>query len=308
MRKAMSSDNQKHEWSRREFLEASGFGLFLSALAGCSRAPVHNAFGYIQQPEGSVPGRASYYASVCGACPAACGLLVKNRDGRPIKLEGNPTHPLSQGGLCAAGQAAVLGLYDSQRLTGPLAAGKPAAWEQVDREIRARLEGIRAHGGAVRFLSESVISPTSRAMIQRFLEGETTPSDHIGQPANDGTQWRGFSDARQVVSDPLSSSAILDAYQQTHGARVLPQYRLDKADVIVSLDADFLGTWISPVAFTAGYQRGRVPDGKPPRMSYHVQFESRMSLTGSNADERLLVLPEEMGPVLSHLAARLAQE
>lgn len=326
MRKPMS-DNQKHEWSRREFLEASGFGLFLSALAGCSRAPVQNAFGYIQQPEGSAPGRASYYASVCGACPAACGLLVKNRDGRPIKLEGNPKHPLSQGGLCAAGQAAVLGLYDSQRLTGPLAAGKPAAWEQVDREIRSRLEEIRAHGGAVRFLSESVTGPTSRTSIRRFLEGEARASGLAGQSAKDGAgaSWRGFSDARHVVYDPLSNSAILDAYQRTHGVRVLPQYRLDQAEVIVSLDADFLGTWISPVAFTEAYQRARVPDdpgtmrdhpsdgarvadgARPARMSYHVQFESRMSLTGSNADERFLTLPEQLGPILGHLAVRLAR-
>lgn len=303
----MSGDDQKHNWSRREFLEASGFGLFLAATAGCGRAPVHNAFSYIEQPEGSVPGRASHYASICGACPAACGLLVKNRDGRPIKLEGNPRHPLSQGGLCAAGQAAVLGLYDSQRLAGPLAAGKPVAWERVDGEIRAQLDDIRARGGGIRFLSESLTSPTTRAIIRRFLEGETAPSDAAAQPAKDGSHWKGFRDALHVVYDPLSSSAILDAYQQTHGARVLPQYRLDQADVIVSLDADFLGTWISPVAFTAGYQRGRVPEGRPAQMSYHVQFESRMSLTGSNADERFLVLPDELGPVLRQLAARLAR-
>ncbi len=302
----MSCNNQKHRWSRRDFLEASGFGLFLSALAGCNRAPVQNAFSYVQQPEGSVPGRANYYASACGACPAACGLLVKNRDGRPIKLEGNPKHPSSQGGLCAAGQAAILGLYDSQRLTGPLTDGKPTEWERMDREIRARLKEIRAQGGAVRFLSESVVSPTSRAIIRRFLEGDTKPSDSTGQLAKDDTHWTGFSNARHVVYDSISSSAILDAYQRTHGARILPQYRLDKADVIVSLDADFLGTWISPVAFTAGYECGRVPEGKPGQMAYHVQFESRMSLTGSNADERFLLLPEEMGFVLSHLAARLA--
>ena len=303
----MSGDNKKHDWSRREFLEASGFGLFLSALAGCSRTPVQNAFGYIQQPEGAVPGRSDWYASVCGACPAGCGLLVKNRDGRPIKLEGNPKHPLSQGGLCAAGQAAVLGLYDSQRLQSPLIAGKPATWDQVDQEIWARLKDIRDQGGAVRFLSETIISPTKRAMIRRFLEGEARPSNSTEQPAKDGEHWKGFADVRHVIYDPLSSSAILDAYQRTHGTRILPQYRLDKADVIVSLDADFLGTWISPVAFTTQYQRGRVPEGKPAGMSHHVQFESRMSLTGSNADERFRVLPGELGLILSHLAVRLAQ-
>ena len=302
----MSSDNKKYDWSRREFLEASGFALFLSALAGCNRAPVQNAFGYIQQPEGSVPGRANHYASVCGGCPAGCGLLVKNRDGRPIKLEGNPKHPLSHGGLCAAGQAAVLGLYDSQRLRAPLAAGKPADWEQVDGEIRARLKDIHAHGGAVRFLSETIISPTKLALVRRFLEGEARSSISKEQPAEE--HWKGFADARHVIYDPLSSSAILDAHERTHGARGLPQYRLDRADVIVGLDADFLGTWISPVAFTAAYQRGRVPKGKPAQMSYHVQFESRMSLTGSNADERFAVLPYDLGPILGQLAVRLARK
>lgn len=314
MQKLMSGDNKKYVWSRREFLEASGFGLFLSALAGCSRAPVQNAFGYIQQPEGAVPGRSDWYASVCGACPAGCGLLVKNRDGRPIKLEGNPKHPLSQGGLCAAGQAAVLGLYDSQRLQSPLIAGKPAAWDQADNEMRARLKDIRARGGAVRFLSETIISPTKLAIIRRFLEGEARPSNSKEQPIKDGEHWKGFADARHVIYDPLSSSAILDAYQRTHGARILPRYRLDKADVIVSLDADFLGTWISPVAFTAEYQRGRVPDdhprdgARPAQMSYHVQCESRMSLTGASADQRFAVLPEHLEPLLSHLAVRLARK
>jgi Fe-S-cluster-containing dehydrogenase component/anaerobic selenocysteine-containing dehydrogenase len=308
MRKPMSGNNMKYVWSRREFLEASGFGLFVSALAGCSRAPVQNAFGYIQQPEGAVPGRSDWYASVCGACPAGCGLLVKNRDGRPIKLEGNPKHPLSHGGLCAAGQAAVLGLYDSQRLQSPLIAGKPAAWDQVDQELRARLKDIRARGGAVRFLSETIISPTKLAMIRRFLEGEARLSNSKEQPAKDGEHWKRFADARHVIYDPLSSSAILSAYERTHGARILPRYRLDNADVIVSLDADFLGTWINPVAFTAEYQRGRVPEGKPARMSYHVQFESRMSLTGTSADERFAVPPEHLGPLLSHLAVRLARK
>lgn len=304
----MSGDNKKYAWSRREFLEASGFGLFLSALAGCSRAPVQNAFGYIQQPEGAIPGRSDWYASACGACPAGCGLLVKNRDGRPIKLEGNPKHPLSQGGLCAAGQAAVLGLYDSQRLQNPLISGKPAAWDQVDKEIRAKVKDIRARGGAVRFLSETIISPTKLAMIRRFLQGEARPSNSKEQPAKDAGNWKGFADVRHVIYDPLSGSAILDAHQRTHGARILPQYRLDKADVIVSLDADFLGTWISPVTFTAQYQRGRVPEGQPARMSYHVQFESRMSLTGANADQRFAVPPEHLKPLLSHLAVRLAQK
>jgi Fe-S-cluster-containing dehydrogenase component len=278
----------RDEPSRRSFLEATGFALFASAVAGCSRDEAMTAWTPHQRPAGSAPGETNHYATVCHGCSAACGVLVKNRDGRPIKLEGNPDHPLSRGGLCAVGQASVLGLYDSRRLQEPLLRGKPAAWKQIDEEITAQVEKIRGEGGAVRVLTDTVVSPTRRAAIAEFVDS--------------------FSDGRHVVYDPLSSSAILAAYERTHGSAVLPHYRLDKAEVIVSFDADFLGTWIAPVEFTAGYQAGRTPQGKPPRMSHHVQFESRMSLTGSNADRRVSLRPAELPLAMSHLAARLGRK
>jgi len=275
-------------FNRRAFLEASGFALFVSALEGCGRAPVQYAMAPVDQPEGSTPGRSNLYATVCGGCTAGCGVLVKNRDGRPIKLEGNPEHPLSRGGLCAVGQAAVLSLYDSQRLKKPLVAGKESDWNSVDDPIRKRLENIKADGGSVRVLSQTITSLTRRQAIESFLAE--------------------FDDGELVTYDPLSSSAILDAHQQTHGVRVLPQYRFEKADVIVGFDADFLGTWIAPVQYTAAYQTGRVPHGKPAHMSLHVQFESRLSITGGNADIRRAVGPHELGAVLSQIAWRLAKK
>ena len=272
---------------RRGFLKAAGFTVVAAALVGCSRAPVEKAIPFLVQPEETIPGRAYLYASTCGGCGAGCGLLVKNRDGRPIKLEGNPEHPVSRGGLCAVGQASLLGLYDSLRLTGPVAEGRPASWEEVDGAILAKLAAIRAHGDAVRFLSGTLTSPTTRETIQRFL----------GQ----------FTDARHVVYDALSCSAILDAHERTHGVRALPRFRFDRAEVMVGFDADFLGTWISPVEFAAGYSAGRRLQAVPPHLSYHVQFESRMSLTGSKADRRLSIAPGELGLVITHLAARLAK-
>ncbi len=274
--------------SRRAFLKASGFALFVSALEGCGRAPVQLAKAPLDQLEDAVPGKSNFYASVCGGCAAACGVLVKNRDGRPIKLEGNPDHPISQGGLCAVGQASVLSLYDSHRLKQPLAGGNESDWGSVDKAVSAKLAEIHAAGGTVRFLTESLVSPTRKATIEQFLSR--------------------FENGRLVSYDPLSCSAILDAHKQTHGSRILPRYRFDKADVIVSFDADFLGTWISPVEFTAAYRDGRVPEGKPATMSYHMQFESRMSLTGSNADQREQVAPGQIGLVLSHLAQRIAKK
>jgi molybdopterin-containing oxidoreductase family iron-sulfur binding subunit len=273
-------------FNRRDFLRLAGFALAGTAVAGCQRAPVQHAVPRLVQPEGSVPGRSYYYATVCGGCCAGCGVLAKVRDGRPIKLEGNPEHPLSRGGLCAAGQASLLGLYDRHRLSAPKRDGSEVAWVAIDAAIRSQLQGLRAKKQAVRFLTGPILGPTTQSAIRRFL----------------GT----FADGRHVILDPRPGSAVLEAHARTHGVRALPHYHFDRADAIVSFDADFLGTWVSPVEFTAAYQAGRRPQGDPPRMSYHVQFESRLSLTGSKADQRLAVAPGDAGLVLSHLATRLA--
>jgi molybdopterin-containing oxidoreductase family iron-sulfur binding subunit len=277
-------------WSsvnRRDFLRLTGFALLGTTAAGCRRAPVQHALPRLIQPEGNLAGRSDQYATVCGGCSAGCGLLAKVRDGRPIKLEGNPEHPLSRGGLCAAGQASLLGLYDQHRLNAPQREGKEVTWTQIDEEIRAQLQLIRDKGKAVRILTGPIVSPTTRQLIQRLIAS--------------------FPDGRHIVLDTGPGSAILEAHARTHGLRGLPHYHFDRADVIVSFDADFLGTWISPVEFTVAYQAGRRPRGNPARMSYHVQFEPRLSLTGSKADQRLVVRPGEIGLLLSHLAVRLAR-
>ncbi|MBZ0171115.1 MAG: hypothetical protein K8E66_01920, partial [Phycisphaerales bacterium] len=274
---------------RRRFLKLAGFAFGAgSVLTGCKRSAVEKAIPFLIQPEEITPGKAVYFASTCAGCDAGCGMLVKNRDGRPIKLEGNPSHPVSKGGLCAVGQASILGLYDSHRLRGPMQDGQPATWDAVDKAVAARLEEIKRDGGSVRFLSGTVNSPTTSRVIREFL----------GQ----------FGDARHIVFDSLSCSAILDAHEQTHGRRVLPRYRFDEAEVIVGFDADFLGTWISPVEFTKGYSAGRRPGHEGNSFSYHAQFESRMSTTGSKADQRVRVAPSEIGAVINHLAARVAEK
>jgi molybdopterin-containing oxidoreductase family iron-sulfur binding subunit len=273
---------------RRTFLRLAGFAFGGAAVAGCQRAPVQEALTYVTPPEGIVPGRMYQYAATCAGCTAGCGLLVQNRDGRPIKLEGDPDHPLSRGGLCAAGQASLLGLYDRLRLQQPLRDGEPANWGEVDAQIRARVDTIRKQGGAVRVLTGTLTSPTSRAMLRRFLAG--------------------FKDARHVVHDTPSCSAIREAHARTHGVAVLPHYRLEHAEVLVAFDADFLGSWIAPVEFAATYQSNRRLDGPSPHLSHHVHFQSRLSLTGSKADQRVVLAPGETGLVLSHLAARLARK
>jgi molybdopterin-containing oxidoreductase family iron-sulfur binding subunit len=274
------------EVNRRTFLKLAGFTFATTLAGGCQRAPVRTALPMTTQAEEVVPGRSLFYASTCGGCTAGCGLLVKARDGRPIKLEGNPNHPLSQGGTCAVGQASILGLYDSQRLQGPLKAGAAIGWTEADAEISAQLQEIRRQGKAIRFLSSTITSPTTQRAITRFLAD--------------------FPNSRHVVHDTLSCSAIREAHFRTHGVRVLPAYHLERARTIVSFDADFLGTWISPVQFTADYQAGRYLDGPAPDLSYHVQVESRLSLTGSKADVRRCVAPGEVGLLMTYLAALIA--
>jgi molybdopterin-containing oxidoreductase family iron-sulfur binding subunit len=281
------ADREKdQDVGRREFMQLAGFAVGTAGLVGCSRGVEHGVLPYLTRPEEVTPGRAYWYASVCGACAAGCGILAKNRDGRPIKLEGNPDHPLSDGGLCVVGQASVLGLYDSHRLRQPLRGREQARWPEVDREIGRFLETLKVSGGRVRFLTDSATGPAERERIAEFLSG--------------------FDDGKLVTYEPLSASAIADAHRQTHGARIVPRYRFDRAEVIVGFGADFLGTWISPVEHTSGYRAGRRPEGDGGRFSYHVQFESRMSLTGSNADRRIAIPPGATALILAHLAAELA--
>ncbi len=257
-----------------------------AALAGCSRPPVEKAIPLPVQPEEFVPGRSYFYSTTCGACSAGCGVVAKVRDGRPIRLEGNPAHPLSRGGLGAVGQAALYDLYDSTRLRVPRLHGKETSGNELDQFVKEQLGMIRELGGAVRRLTGTLTSPTMRALCEEFLAQ--------------------FRHARLIQYDSLSAAAILDAHQQTHGLRVLPRYRFDRAEGIPSFDADFLGTWNSPVEYTAGWRSLRQPDADPPGLSYHVQFEARLSLTGSKADRRIVLTVAAMEAAVSQLAAHIA--
>jgi len=280
---------------RRDFLKLAGFSFAGTVLAGCSKAPVEKAIPFLIKPEEVTPGLAYWYATTCGGCSAGCGVLTKNRDGRPIKLEGIKEHPFSQGGLCAVGQAHLLSLYDSQRLMNPVLNGKETTWEETDKKIISQLSTIQQQNGEVRFLSGTITSPTSNEIINRFLSS--------------------YNNGKHIMYDALSSSAILDAHEQTHGIRVLPHYRFDKAEVIVSFDADFLGTWISPVEFTADYRKGRtlIPKNangnkSDTTFSYHIQFESNLSLTGSNADKRIAITPDEIGLLIQRLSNLISEK
>src|SRR5439155_4923253 len=152
-----------------DFLEIIGAGTTFAA-AGCARKPVEKILPYLKMPEEAIPGKAVWYASTCGECPAACGVLVKTREGRPIKLEGMKEHPLSRGGLCARGQASLLNLYDPDRLRGPVAvdrntgAANATTWGGLDARTANALREARGGGGRVVLLTGTVTSPTTRAL------------------------------------------------------------------------------------------------------------------------------------------------
>jgi Fe-S-cluster-containing dehydrogenase component len=276
---------------RREFLALMGFSLGAATLAACSRAPVQKAIPFLDKPEELTPGVASWYATTCGGCSAACSLLVKTRDGRPIKVEGNRASELFGGGTCAVGQATVLSLYDGERLRGPRWRGQPASWDEVDRQVSRALKAAASVGGGIVLLSGTIVSPSTRELIERWLAHHPR--------------------SRHVVYDAVSSSALREAARQSFGQAIVPHYRFDRARFVVAIEADFLGTWLSPVEFTRQYAESRrVPPSAS--MARHVQFESGLSLTGANADRRVAIRPSEQGAVvlalLHHVARRAGSE
>ncbi len=285
----MNTDDAADGLKRRDFLQllAASFAA-LSAGACKFEPPKEKVIAAMAAPEEAVAGSAVWYATTCAACPASCGALAKVRDGRPIKLEGNPEHPVSRGGLCARGQASLLDLYDSQRYASPQVAGKPAGWDAADLEVIRALERASGSGKTVRLLTSTWASPTARAAISRLRAR--------------------FPSLRQVVYDEPSLLASLEAHRLTHGRAVLPTYHLEKAKVLVSFDADFLGTWGSPVQFTKDWAARRRPDAELDVMSWHAQFEARMSPTGANADLRVPLKPSERYGTLVALGRLVAQK
>ncbi len=258
--------------SRRDFLKVFGFTVASAAIASSCEQPVRKAIPLLIQPDEIVPGKASYYASTFFDGIDYCPVVVKVRDGRPIKIEGNKASSLTQGGTNARTQAAVLGLYDNSRYRQPQAAGKASSWEEVDQAIISQLNAIKAKGGKVVVLSGTIISPSTKAVINDFL-----------------TQYPG----EHITYDVLSASAMRHANKLSFGKAFIPAYHFDKADVIVSFDADFLGSWLTPVEFTKQYSKNRKLTSGEKKMSRHIHLEGAMSVTGTNADKRIQLHPAQ---------------
>lgn len=268
--------------NRRDFLKFLGFGLGAATVAAGCDIPVKRAIPYVVKPEEIVPGVANYYASTFVNGGDYCAILVKTREGRPIKIEGNDLSPVTKGGTSARAQAAVLSLYDTHRISGPkLKSDKgwnDTSWEDLDKMVMTTIQS----SSNIRIISNTNMSPSSNKSLAEFTAK--------------------YPNAKVVTYDPVSYSAILEANSLNFGKKALPSYHFDKANVIVSFNADFLGTWISPIEFAGDYIKNRkIDDVTKAKMSRHIQVESHMSLTGSNADNRILVKPSEQGVAIAAL-------
>ncbi len=260
---------------RRDFLKALGFGVGAVTLAACQKVPVHKSIPYLIKPEEITPGVANYYVSTYDGQ----AILVKTREGRPIKIEGHPSDLLAKGGASAQAQASVLDLYDVTRLKNPVKNGGDAGWAEVDDFVVRELLAIKAAGKKIRIISSTISSPSTLGVIADFIKQ--------------------FPATKHINYDAVSYTGIIQANQNSFGKAVLPHYNFDKADIIVSFAADFLGTWISPEEFTRQYVSNRNSKSlESKKMSRHIQFETGMSLTGSNADVRIPIKPSEEGPAL----------
>ncbi len=281
-----SENNLGKTSKRRDFLKQLGFSLTAATVAASCEIPVKKAIPYVVKPEEITPGVANWYASTFYDGTEYCSILVKTREGRPIKIEGNTLSPVTRGATNAKVQASVLNLYDVNRLRGPRKGEEDISWEQADKEIMQKLSGIAANEGNIRLLTGSIISPSTRQLINEF-KAQYPTTEHI--------TW-----------DAVSHAGMLAANENYFGKRALPTYNFDKAQIIVSFDADFLGTWISPSAFTRQYiQNRKVAKGKA-KMSRHYQFEPGLSITGSNADVRASVKPSQQGQAILNLYNKLA--
>ncbi|MBI4483934.1 MAG: molybdopterin-dependent oxidoreductase, partial [Acidobacteria bacterium] len=262
------------EIDRRNFLRFMLAG-GAATMLGCQRPMSEKLLlSYVDPPEELIPGKPLYYASVCRECPAGCGVLACARDGRVVKVEGNPNHPVNQGTLCARGQAALQGLYDPDRVTRPLVRSssgnlEPTTWEDALGRLGRELSRLRPGDPARLVFLSGILGPSLQALAEQWL--------HL------------LGGGRLIQYEVLGYEAVKAANRISFGREEVPHYRLDRAKFILSFGVDFLETWLSPVEFSRGFAATRTY--RAGEMGLHVQVEPRLSLTGANADEWIAIKP-----------------
>ena len=250
---------------RRTFLKIAGAG-GLSFAAGCTSQPAKTLYSLVHAPDDMVPGMATWYGSTCRECPAGCGILAKNREGRIVKVEGNPLHPISQGSLCMRGQAALQGIYNPDRIKTPLlkegSKYRSLTYGEAEALLYAKTQATAKRGkGRVRIVTEIVGESLLKLM---------------------GESLNNWGSSEPLIFEPYAYEDLKEANLQVFGLDGLPSYLLDQADFLLSFGADFVETWLSPVEYARKFKdmHGFKGSGK----GLFFQVSPYQSITGANAD------------------------
>ncbi len=284
------SEDKKGGIKRRDFLKIIGVAGGTAAVASSCSEPVEQIIPYVIPPEGIIPGVPNWYASTCRECPAGCGILVKNREGRAIKIEGNSKSPINNGASCARGQAALQGLYNPDRIKSPLSkndAGKlqPLGWEEAEKTLTEKIEQLRGNGktGNIVFLSNHISGTLGK------LVGE----------------WMDALGGKHIEYETFAHEPLKEANRISFGIDKIPTYHIDKTEYLLSFGADFIETWLSPVEYTK--QFSKMHSYKDKTIGKFVHVEPRASLTASSADQWVSIKPGTEGILALGIANAIVQ-
>lgn len=271
--------------SRRDFLKMMGFGMAAVSLAACE-APVRKAIPYVNKPVDVDPSVPNYYASTYCLGSDYCSIVVKTREGRPIKVEGNELSKVSYGKITSQVDASVLSLYDQQRFQNPKISGEDTDWETIDKRIKSELA---SNSGKICVLSYSNCSPSTKNAINQLAKK--------------------YGEVEHIQYDPISFSGLLDAYELATGQRMFPVHDFSKAATIVSISADFLGSeWPNNAVSNLQFAKTRKLGGSKKEMSRLYSFEANLSLTGANADYRQPIKPSQEAYLVANLYNLIANK
>ncbi|MBI3122768.1 MAG: TAT-variant-translocated molybdopterin oxidoreductase [Ignavibacteriales bacterium] len=272
--------------SRRKFLAALTASAAFAATACSDYRDKGEIIPYNQRPEEVLPGKANLYASTCTSCAQSCGVLVKTREGRPIKIDGNPDHPINQGKICSKGQASILNLYDPERLTEPTASKNTVSWSSVDSDIVSSLNSAQSNGKQIAILAGNIVSPTTKKVLDDFKAKYTNTKVYSYNLFGD--------DSRRA------------AWFESYGSAEYPSIKWEEANVILAVDADFLGNEGSFIENTRRFaNRREVVENLDINRLYVA--EGRMSATGMMSDYRIRISPSNQLEFVSALTSEIAK-
>ncbi len=257
-------------FNRRDFLKVMGWGGAAVTLTGCGFTSVEDGretvLSYVEPPEFALPGIGVYYNTTCTQCSAGCGVTGRVREGRVLKLEGNPVSPVNRGKMCGLGQAGVQAHYNPDRLRQPMLGGQPVSWERAYALIAEKLGANE--GSKVAFLT-GAMSGHLRVLLGNYLEA--------------------LGSKQHYAYEAVGPSVLATSNKAVYGTE-MPVLNLERAKLVLSFGADFLGSWVSPVHFSqqyAAFRKGNRPEGR----GVLIQVEPKMTLTGANADRWVAVRP-----------------